>query len=149
MLALRRGDLDEMQALIEASLEETGADPALAELYMAAPADDAALAELETALESAPEELGGRESLLPMLILSEQTDEALALMEEISRETPDDLELSLLWAPEAAEIRRDPRFGEIMKRIGLMDYWKQYGHPDDCRLDGDNLRCGFLAVAGL
>ena len=83
-----------------------------------------------------------------MLILSGRSEEALELMDEITRDAPDALELGLLWIPEAAEIRRDPRFGEIMKRVGLVDYWKQYGPPDDCRLDGEDLRCGFLAVAG-
>jgi TolB-like protein/Flp pilus assembly protein TadD len=42
------------------------------------------------------------------------------------------------WAPESAPLRRDPRFPDIVKRMGLVDYWKQYGYPDGCRAgDGD------------
>jgi hypothetical protein len=148
VLALRRGNIEEMHSFVAANIEAAGADPAIADLYMAAAADDAALAELEAAVEAAGDRLGGRQSMLPMLILSGRTEEALALMDEITRESPDDLDLGLLWIPEAALIRRDPRFGDIMKRVGLVNYWKQYGPPDDCRLEGEVLRCGFLAVAG-
>ncbi len=42
------------------------------------------------------------------------------------------------WSAESAAFRRDPRFPELARRIGLLDYWKQYGFPDRCRAgDGD------------
>jgi hypothetical protein len=37
------------------------------------------------------------------------------------------------WSVESAAFRRDPRFGELARRMGLLDYWKQYGFPDACR----------------
>jgi TolB-like protein/Flp pilus assembly protein TadD len=37
------------------------------------------------------------------------------------------------WGPEAAGFRKDPRFSKLVERIGLVDYWKQYGYPDRCR----------------
>jgi TolB-like protein len=37
------------------------------------------------------------------------------------------------WSADAAAMRRDPRFGKLAERIGLLDYWKQYGFPDGCR----------------
>ncbi len=129
VLALRKGQHDEMRDLVAANIEAAGADPAIADLFMAAASDDEALAKLEDTVEAAGDALGGRRSLLPMLILSGRTEEALVLMDEITREAPEDLPLDLLWTPEAAEVRRDPRFGEIMKRVGLVDYWKQYGSP--------------------
>ena len=42
-------------------------------------------------------------------------------------------ELGSLWSPEAAPIRRHPQFPALMRRIGLFDYWKQYGFADACR----------------
>ena len=42
-------------------------------------------------------------------------------------------DLSIAWGPEGAAFRRDPRFGELAQRMGLVDYWKQYGYPDGCR----------------
>jgi len=41
-------------------------------------------------------------------------------------------ELNALWSPEWAAMRRDPRLSELARRIGLLDYWKQYGFPDGC-----------------
>jgi TolB-like protein/Tfp pilus assembly protein PilF len=38
-----------------------------------------------------------------------------------------------LWSVDAAKFRRDPRFGEVAQRMGLVDYWKQYGYPDACQ----------------
>ena len=41
------------------------------------------------------------------------------------------------WGPEGAAFRRDPRFGQLAERMGLLDYWKQYGYPDGCRAGDD------------
>jgi hypothetical protein len=37
--------------------------------------------------------------------------------------------------------RRDPRFQALATRLGLMDYWQQYGPPDDCDLKDGKLTC--------
>jgi adenylate cyclase len=42
------------------------------------------------------------------------------------------------WSYEGVEFRRDRRFPELARRMGLLDYWKQYGFPDGCRAgEGD------------
>ena len=46
-----------------------------------------------------------------------------------------------LWVPEMRPFRQDPRFQAFVTRLGLMDYWKQYGPPDDCELSGGKLTC--------
>jgi TolB-like protein/Flp pilus assembly protein TadD len=43
------------------------------------------------------------------------------------------------WAAESAAFRRDPRFPELARRMGLVDYWKQYGFPDACRAGSGNV----------
>ncbi|MCI5045670.1 MAG: FlgO family outer membrane protein [Aquisalinus sp.] len=35
--------------------------------------------------------------------------------------------LAALWSPSAAEARQHPSFRDFVKRIGLVDYWQQYG----------------------
>mgnify|MGYP001550778890 CR=1 FL=1 len=35
--------------------------------------------------------------------------------------------LAALWSPSAADARRHPAFRDFVKRIGLVDYWRQYG----------------------
>jgi TolB-like protein/Flp pilus assembly protein TadD len=46
-----------------------------------------------------------------------------------------------LWLPEMRPFRQDPRFQTFVGRLKLIDYWKRYGPPDDCELDGDRLVC--------
>ncbi len=36
-----------------------------------------------------------------------------------------------LWCPVMKEVRQLPRFKEFVKEIGLVDYWKEYGWPDN------------------
>jgi adenylate cyclase len=43
-----------------------------------------------------------------------------------------------LWYPLMKKVRQLPRFKELVKEIGLVDYWKEYGWPDLCRPVGDD-----------
>ena len=45
------------------------------------------------------------------------------------------------WLPEMRPFRRDLRFQAFVTRLGLMEYWKQYGPPDDCDLNDGKLTC--------
>jgi hypothetical protein len=49
----------------------------------------------------------------------------------------DEWDLSFVWGPEGAAMRRDPRFAQLAERMGIVDYWKQYGFPDGCRAGQD------------
>jgi TolB-like protein len=46
-----------------------------------------------------------------------------------------------LWVPEMRSFRKDPRFQAFVARLKLIDYWKQYGPPDECDLHDDMLVC--------
>jgi TolB-like protein len=46
-----------------------------------------------------------------------------------------------LWTPELRPFRRDARFGAFVTRLGLMEYYQQYGPPDDCELKNNKLMC--------
>jgi TolB-like protein/Flp pilus assembly protein TadD len=46
-----------------------------------------------------------------------------------------------LWTPEMRPFRRDPRFQALATRLGLMEYWQQYGPPDLCNLKDGKLTC--------
>jgi hypothetical protein len=48
---------------------------------------------------------------------------------------------SLAWTPEYRPFRQDPRFQALVTRLGLMEYWQQYGPPDDCDLKDGKLTC--------
>jgi len=46
--------------------------------------------------------------------------------------------LTMAWTPEGEAFRKDRRFGELAARMGITDYWKQYGYPDGCRAGTDS-----------
>lgn len=47
----------------------------------------------------------------------------------------------MLWMKEMRAFRDCSRFQQLLSRLGLFGYWRQYGPPDDCVLRGDVLRC--------
>jgi TolB-like protein len=48
---------------------------------------------------------------------------------------------AVIWKPELRPFRQDPRFLAFATRLGFMDYWKEYGPPDDCDLQDGKLTC--------
>lgn len=51
------------------------------------------------------------------------------------------LGVSWIWTEELRTFRRDSRFQGFVTRMGLMDYFQQYGPPDDCDLKDGKLTC--------
>lgn len=45
------------------------------------------------------------------------------------------------WTPELRAFRADPRFQALVTRLNLMEYYQQYGPPDDCDLKDGKLIC--------
>jgi Flp pilus assembly protein TadD len=48
-----------------------------------------------------------------------------------------DWDMSHVWSPEGRPLRTDPRFARLAERVGMVDYWKQYGYPDGCHAGTD------------
>ena len=46
-------------------------------------------------------------------------------------------EIGHAWSSDGVAFRRDPRFATLAERIGMVEYWKQYGYPDGCRAGAD------------
>lgn len=48
-----------------------------------------------------------------------------------------------LWdeKPAHQKFRADPRFAELMERIGIADYWREFGWSDHCRPERDSFSC--------
>lgn len=47
----------------------------------------------------------------------------------------------ILWTQAMYPFRDSPRFQQLLARLGLFGYWRQYGPPDNCVLRGDLLNC--------
>jgi len=45
------------------------------------------------------------------------------------------------WMPQARVARRDPRFAQFARDIGLLAFWRRNGWPDLCAPDGDAVVC--------
>lgn len=55
----------------------------------------------------------------------------------------------LLYYPEMAAVRSDPRFWALAKRIGLLQYWRSSGRwPDFCAAPGQDCRGAAAAATG-
>ena len=54
---------------------------------------------------------------------------------------PGAIHVATCWLPEMRPFRQDPRFQDYVTRLGLMEYWQQYGPPDDCDLKDGKLSC--------
>lgn len=49
----------------------------------------------------------------------------------------------LVWAPVFREVRRAPRFRQLLRTAGLVEYWNAFGWPDICRPAGtEEFDCG-------
>jgi len=44
-----------------------------------------------------------------------------------------------LWMPEMIAFRRDVRFQDFVRDLGLIDYWRERGPPEGCELKGERL----------
>jgi TolB-like protein/DNA-binding winged helix-turn-helix (wHTH) protein len=49
--------------------------------------------------------------------------------------------VEFVFSREARELRRHPRFGELVRAIGLNRYWDRFGWPETCRQSGDTISC--------
>ncbi len=47
----------------------------------------------------------------------------------------------LLWQSEYAKLREDVAFSELLKRLGIIEYWNANGWPRQCRARGDGVIC--------
>jgi TolB-like protein/DNA-binding winged helix-turn-helix (wHTH) protein len=47
----------------------------------------------------------------------------------------------LLWIPEFAALRQHPAFQDFLRRKHIIDHWRSYGWPPQCKPEGDGARC--------
>ena len=75
------------------------------------------------------------------LAAMDQTERALVWLQRASKERAH-AQWSILFAPHATELRRDPRFFKAMAELGLVELWRQRGQwPDFCSEPGLRYDC--------
>ena len=93
-----------------------------------------ALARAEKARDVPPKYLFGS-----WLYLGE-TERALDAALRLVNDRPS-FNVEFVFAREGRELRRHPRFGELVRAIGLNRYWDRFGWPETCRHSGDTIAC--------
>lgn len=142
ILALRRGDIERFQALGGLSLKQAGQDPAIMTAVSAVLRDRSRIPQLEEALDAAAVSAAVRGNI--WILLGDDERAVTALIDAAEQGVR---ELTTVWYPEGRAVRMHPRFIEFVTAAGLLEYWKQFGMPDDCRLIEGRLGCGFTALA--
>jgi hypothetical protein len=47
----------------------------------------------------------------------------------------------ILWQPQAKGLRGEPRFGKLIERAGLVEYWRHTTWADRCRPTAKAFEC--------
>jgi TolB-like protein len=134
-----------------ARMREAGGDVVIRAVYAALgeprkkPSAVAALQALLKKLKADDIDVNARKALIATFVQLDALDEAFQLANQtldfFARSNTVGSAWGVLWLPEMRPFRRDPRFQPFVTRMGLMEYWKQYGPPDDCDLKDGKLTC--------
>ena len=73
--------------------------------------------------------------------VDELYDEMNRMLRQGSGTSPQIIAIGSMWSPVMRTFRQDRRFPELVERLGLIDYWKQSGPPDGCKLSDSKLIC--------
>jgi DNA-binding winged helix-turn-helix (wHTH) protein/TolB-like protein len=73
------------------------------------------------------------------MVLLESPQRAMDAFGALGQREANDLEF--LFSADAAAVRRDPAFGDFVRRLGLESYWDRFGWPSACRRDGARIEC--------
>ena len=145
MMAARRGDRDELLKVLNEAPNTADFPPGFFELVLDVAADPSRIGELDALLEQedSPMPEAGRFQLYTFI---GQPEKALEIA--MTHAGPDQpaVDLGTIWMPEGAALRRLPGFPDLIEKVGLTNYWKQYGWPDDCRPVGESFQCGFAGM---
>jgi len=126
---LRAGEIEKGKVLIEESLP--GADPAVArtrELFLQAFIDPSKRAAFENHIGIADRSSSYLDIFNTDLLSIIDPPRIFEYMSVV--ECPS--QIWGIWTPGFREQRDTPEFFELMQRAGLVEYWREYGWPDDC-----------------
>jgi len=69
-----------------------------------------------------------------------EVDRALATALKLVNDRPS-FNVEFIFSREARALRAHPRFGELIRAIGLDQHWDQFGWPETCNKQGEKIVC--------
>jgi Tfp pilus assembly protein PilF len=136
MIAAREKRFDELpEALLQQKDLPEDVRPFIPQ-FVAALRDPAQRPAVVAAMRALPPEVVKQQYLIHPYLQLGQVDLVFSILEQDLARDPEawrSWDLPIAWGPEGRAFRSDPRFAELARRVGLLQYWKQYGYPDQCR----------------
>lgn len=141
VLKLRLGEYEEVRDLLTALQRMFVRPTDWIDPFLAALQDERLLPAAVDALTRADEERSiSKMYLFGAWVYLNQLDRALDAAFEVVHD-PQSFVIEFLFSREAAELRRHPRFAALLRQLGLERYWDEFGWPQMCRRDGDDIVC--------
>jgi hypothetical protein len=141
VLLFRQGEYDRASDVLIDLQNLYGLPAEWVEPFVAALRDpDARLAARDALNRAAQERSIPRRLLFGTLTYLGDTDAAMEIAFELLAE-PVNFDVEFLFTQETAQLRRHPRFGELLVAIGLDHYWDQYGWPAMCKRRDTRIEC--------
>ena len=81
-----------------------------------------------------------RKYLLGAWVYLDERDRALAAALELVNDRPS-FNVEFIFSREARSLRSHPQFGELIRAIGLNRYWDQFGWPEMCEKQDEEIVC--------
>jgi TolB-like protein/tetratricopeptide (TPR) repeat protein len=137
---IHRGEWDEAVGYLEANMEMRGIDPGFVPLLVEAVRSPDLIADATAAMNAVARESPEFEpqGYLFDLDAPDLIFDGVEAYVEAGRAM---FGLWRMWEPQLTHLRNHPRFHQIARRIGLLDYWEERGWPDLCRPRDDGFVC--------
>jgi TolB-like protein len=140
-IAIRRGQWDEAKRLLAAQTHLPAEVRAYIPRFVDALADPRLRPEVVAGMRAIDPAVINQDELIGSYVLLGAVDVAYDLIFDALDKDPmawtKGWDMTIAWGKDGVAFRRHPRFAELASRMGLVDYWKQYGYPDGCRAGED------------
>jgi hypothetical protein len=139
-IAMNKGDRHEMERRLQSVRVALDAGRINRVFELAKFLDSPAAAEAEIRRIAALDDSNDR---VPLAIWAAYVRAPELSLEIMVKEAGNGEAIPVLWMPLMRDVRRLPAFKELVRKAGLVDYWRAYGWSDFCRPVGTNdFTCG-------
>jgi len=141
VLLLRQGEYDKARDILVDLQKFFARATEWIDPFIAAQRDPAGRPAARKALIKAARERGiSLRYLFGAWVFLGDADSAMDVAFELLQD-PTQFDVEFLFARETVILRRHPRFGELIKALGLDRYWDQFGWPATCARKGPAIEC--------